>query len=236
MVAVRHLTVRRSRRAFLGSLAGGATAALAACGNGTAPAAWALPLETDWRMLSINRDSVQARGLDPDQPPQTTTQLLDWTDKLTQVNADRSLQQIGFWPANGQAFHAGWMKDFGGSYFDEQAAKCTADSQQCVDAFTFARYAGGLQGMRTYTVVHGNIPVLKAVAAAPVFRADPHHAQFMDQLPHAWNRPVTIEARLLWDDLGTAQTNVMNLQADPKSALSDLTQRVNTQLQLDAQH
>jgi ABC-type glycerol-3-phosphate transport system substrate-binding protein len=107
--------------------------------------------------------------------------------------------------------------------------------RQVADAFTFARYAGGPQGMRTYSVLHGNIPVLKAVAADPVFRTDPHHAQFMDQLPHAWNRPVTIEAQLLWDGMGTAQADVMNLKADPKSALSDLTQRVNAQLQLDAQ-
>jgi len=57
----------------------------------------------------------------------------------------------------------------------------------------------------------------------------------MDQSPNAWNRPVTIEAQLLWDGMGTAQADVMKLKADPKSALSDLTQRVNAQLQLDAQ-
>ena len=44
-------------------------------------------------------------------------------------------------------------------------------------------------------------------AADPVFRTNPHHAQFMDQSPNAWNRPVTIEAQLPWDGMGMAQAD-----------------------------
>lgn len=291
---------------------------------------WGLPFETDSRMLYLNRDTIQQQGLDPDQPPQTTDELLTWTDKLTQVDTAQGLQRVGFWPAYAQAFHEGWIKDFGGSFFDEQNNTCTADDGKCVDAFTymqtyakrwgtldrfnafvktlpqtpagigpllsgkiaivvltdngliqikqgapqlnfslapipgptgpgapmaggfaltipaggkqiadaytFIRYAAGPVGMRTYCMLHGNIPVLKAVVADPVFRADPHHAQFMDQLPRAWNRPVTIEAQLLWNEMGTAQSDVMNLKADPKTALGAVRQKVNAQLQLDAQH
>ncbi|GEM_PF-5678602 len=144
---------------------------------------WALPLETDCRMLYINRDTVQARGLDPDKPPQTTTQLLDWTDKLAQVNADQSLQQIGFWPTYGQAFHEGWIKDFGGSFFDEQAGTCTADNAQCVDAFTY---------MQTYAKRWGDTDELQhlpesAANGGPgaVRRRQGRHADECGPRPHS---------------------------------------------------
>lgn len=100
--------------------------------------------------------------------------------------------------------------------------------------YEWIKYGSGKDGLLTYCVMTSHIPTLKSITNDPKLRNDPNHNKFFEQLPKAWNRPVTIEAQTLWNDLGKAQNDVMNLKQDPKPALDFVVQDVNTQLQMDA--
>ncbi len=286
---------------------------------------WVLPFDTDIRMLYINNQAAQQAGMDLTKPPQTTQDLMDWTEKMTKADAQGNIQQLGYWPTIGNCFHEIWCKNFGGEFYDEKADTCTANTQPNVDAFTYMQtyakrwgqtnvdtfmgsqpkqtnqtyfytgkvaswvngdwdlatikqyvpdlqftltpipspngpgssmaggwsltvpkgakhldegyswvnYATGKEGLLTYCLGTAHIPTLKAVADDPKMRADPIHNKFFDQLPKAWNRPVTIEAQTLWNEMGTAQKNVMQQKMDPKPAMDQIVQHVNEQLKLD---
>jgi multiple sugar transport system substrate-binding protein len=287
---------------------------------------WVLPLDTDVRMLYINVDAAQQAGVDPTKPPQNTSDLLDWTTKLTKADSSGNITQLGYWPTLGNCFHEIWMVNFGGKFFDSQANTCTANDPNDIDAFTYMQsyakrwgqknvdafiaaqpkgtentafytgklvswvngdwdlatikkykpdlkftvspipgktgpgssmaggwslsiptgaknsdlgyqwiqYATGKEGLLTFCLGTSHIPTLQSITNDPKLRADPNHNLFYDQLPKAWNRPVSIEAQTLWNDVGTAQKDVMSLKSDPKTALDFVVQDVNAQLQMDS--
>ncbi|MGI8914911.1 MAG: ABC transporter substrate-binding protein, partial [Chloroflexota bacterium] len=92
--------------------------------------------------------------------------------------------------------------------------------------YQWIQYATGKEGLLTYCLGTSHIPTLKSITNDPKLRADPNHNLFFDQLPKAWNRPVSIEAQTLWNDVGTAQKDVMSLKSDPKTALDFVVQDV----------
>jgi multiple sugar transport system substrate-binding protein len=100
--------------------------------------------------------------------------------------------------------------------------------------YQWINYATGKDGLLTYCLMTSHIPTLKSITNDPKLRADPNHNLFYDQLPKAWNRPVSIEAQALWDDVNTAQKNVMAMTQDPKPALDFVVQDVNAKLQQDS--
>lgn len=100
--------------------------------------------------------------------------------------------------------------------------------------YEWIKYAAGPEGLLTYCMMTSHIPTYKAITNSPKLRNDPNHNLFYEQLPKAWSRPVTIEAQTLWNDLGKAQGDVMNLKQDPKPALDFVVQDVNQQYKLDA--
>ena len=101
------------------------------------------------------------------------------------------------------------------------------------EGFAWISYACGKDGLITYCLGTSHIPTQKEAVADPRLRQDPNHNKFYDQLDKAWNRPVTIEAQTLWNDLGKAQSDVMMLKQEPKNALDFVTQDVNAQYQQD---
>ncbi len=288
---------------------------------------WALPFDTDSRLLYLNVNTLQQSGLDPSKPPQTTNDLLDWTDRLTKPNPTTGFTQLGFWPAYDQAFHEVWLVDFGGKFWDSQTHKCTADSPQCVDAFTymqtyakrwgqqnvgkffasqphgvindpfytgrlamrydgvwalatirkykpdlqfaltplpsptrpggsmaggfsltlpkggkhldqgysFVKFGCGPTGLAIYCIETAHIPTNQGALKNPDYvkfvKSDANFGKFVDILAKGWNRPVTVVSQELWNDLGKAQGDVMNLKMDPASALRQVVTEANAAYQ-----
>lgn len=64
---------------------------------------YALPLETDVRVLFYNKALFQAAGLDPEAPPTTWDELVAASDALTVVEGGR-IQQLGFGPTLGNTY------------------------------------------------------------------------------------------------------------------------------------
>jgi multiple sugar transport system substrate-binding protein len=59
---------------------------------------YCLPWGTDLYALFWNKDMFEAAGLDPEKPPETMEQMLEYADKLTKTDAQGNLTQVGFIP------------------------------------------------------------------------------------------------------------------------------------------
>lgn len=66
---------------------------------------YGIPFETDVRVLYWNKQAFAEVGLDPEQPPTTWDELLEYADKLDKKNEDGSWARIGFHPDLG---NSGW--------------------------------------------------------------------------------------------------------------------------------
>ncbi|MBM7551521.1 ABC transporter substrate-binding protein [Thalassobacillus pellis] len=58
---------------------------------------YAVPFNTDTRVLFYNKDMFKEAGLDPNQPPETWEEVEQYAEKLTVKNGDR-YERIGFYP------------------------------------------------------------------------------------------------------------------------------------------
>ena len=79
---------------------------------------YALPFSSDYRLLYYNKDHFMAAGLDPDRPPKTIEELIEYADKLD-VWEGTNLQRVGFHPKLGN--HDFWADvwNTGGMFFTE---------------------------------------------------------------------------------------------------------------------
>jgi multiple sugar transport system substrate-binding protein len=59
---------------------------------------YCLPWGTDLYALFWNKDMFEAAGLDPEKPPETMEQMLEYADALTKTDAQGNLTQVGFIP------------------------------------------------------------------------------------------------------------------------------------------
>jgi len=96
-----------------------------------------LPWGTDMYALFWNKDMFEAAGLDPDTPPATMEQLVEFADKLTKVNADGTIEQIGFLPDQAWSHIDLYVRMFGGFWYNEDGTHLTANSQPLIDALTW---------------------------------------------------------------------------------------------------
>jgi len=92
-----------------------------------------LPWGTDMYALFWNKDMFEAAGLDPDTPPKTLEELVEFADKLTIRGADGKLEQVGFLPDQGWDHSDLYVRMFGGFWYSEDGTKLTANSQPMVD-------------------------------------------------------------------------------------------------------
>ncbi len=93
-----------------------------------------LPWGSDMYALFWNKDLFEAAGLDPNTPPATMEQLAEFSEKLTKVNADGTLEQIGFLPDQGWGHSELYTNMFGGFWYNEDGTKITANTQPVIDA------------------------------------------------------------------------------------------------------
>ncbi|MEZ4699466.1 MAG: extracellular solute-binding protein [Rhodothermales bacterium] len=98
-----------------------------------------------WTMLYYNRAHFREAGLDPDRPPRTWDEMMDFADRLTVHNADGtleragiSLRKVGYKPGTAEK----WLSFFysaGGVPFNEDGTDSYFDSDAGRAAFQFYR-------------------------------------------------------------------------------------------------
>jgi multiple sugar transport system substrate-binding protein len=119
---------------------------------------YALPDDTDARVLYYNKDMLQAAGIDPSQfdiskGAPTIDQVRAAATRLNKKTGGK-YTVVGFDPRLNQGWHYTWGFAFGGSFFDSSACKVTPDDPKIVDAFKtmFWDWAGqlGVQDLQTF--------------------------------------------------------------------------------------
>ncbi|MDO7905739.1 ABC transporter substrate-binding protein [Paenibacillus sp. JX-17] len=85
--------------------------------------AYAIPFNTDTRMLYYNKQAFRDAGLDPEKPPQTWDQLEEYAKKLD-IKKGNTYERIGFHPLFGDFGTDNWLfnADGGEGYFAEDGS------------------------------------------------------------------------------------------------------------------
>ncbi|MBI1259774.1 MAG: extracellular solute-binding protein [Chloroflexi bacterium] len=98
---------------------------------------YCLPWGTDTYALFWNKDLFEEAGLDPDTPPKTLEELTEFADKLTKVDSDGTVSQIGFIPDFSWSHLSLYARMFGGYWYSDDGTKLTFTSQPMIDALTW---------------------------------------------------------------------------------------------------
>lgn len=80
---------------------------------------YAMPHDTDVRVLFYNKEAFREAGLDPEKPPQTWEELESYAEKLTKWNDKNMLEQIGFSPTMGNSHLWTLAWGNGGDFWDD---------------------------------------------------------------------------------------------------------------------
>jgi multiple sugar transport system substrate-binding protein len=113
-------------------------ASLAQC-KGLDGAVLCLPWGCDVDALFWNKDLFAAAGLDPERPPQTMEELVEYASKLTIRDEKGELSQVGFIPDFPRSHAELYVRMFGGAFSSDTGAKLTVNSQPVVDALGWQR-------------------------------------------------------------------------------------------------
>jgi ABC-type sugar transport system permease subunit/ABC-type glycerol-3-phosphate transport system substrate-binding protein len=97
---------------------------------------YAIPQDTDDRVLYYNRALFRKAGLDPDKPPQTWDELIADAKKLTKRNSSGGYDQLGFLPLYGQGWLYLWSWQEDGEFMSPDGRRCTMDNPQTIEALT----------------------------------------------------------------------------------------------------
>ncbi|MDR9854034.1 ABC transporter substrate-binding protein [Paenibacillus sp. VCA1] len=94
---------------------------------------YAIPMDTDARLLFYNKDHFKEVGLDPEKPPKTIAELEAAAEKLT-IKEGKRFKRIGFIPWYSQGWLYTWGWAFGGEFQDPATGKITANDPKVVEA------------------------------------------------------------------------------------------------------
>ncbi|HEY0790408.1 MAG TPA: ABC transporter substrate-binding protein [Chthoniobacterales bacterium] len=99
---------------------------------------YSVPFRHDGAGLYYNKDLFAAAGLDPERPPQTWAQLVEYCKKLT-VTKDGTTTQYGIaWPLgnvnNGVERYLPLLYDHGGKLFNQDQTRFTLDTPEAIGA------------------------------------------------------------------------------------------------------
>ena len=109
---------------------------------------YALPWDTDVRVLYYNKKLFEKAGLDPNKPPVTIDELDRYAEKLTIKKGDRYVQ-LGFVPWAGQGWHYTWGWAFGGKFYDENTQRfCFADDPKIIASFKWQKSYADKYGIK----------------------------------------------------------------------------------------
>lgn len=98
---------------------------------------YAIPNSTDDRFLFYNKTLFAEAGLDPNRPPQTWTELLQYADKLTKRDKDGSIRRIGFIPNWGNSWLYLYSWQSGGEFMSPDGRKCTMNNPDSIRALEY---------------------------------------------------------------------------------------------------
>jgi multiple sugar transport system substrate-binding protein len=93
-----------------------------------------LPWGCDVDALYWNKDLFEAAGLDPERPPQTMEELVEYANKLTIRDGKGELSQVGFVPGLPRSHANLYVRMFGGAFYSDGGAGLTVNSQPVIDA------------------------------------------------------------------------------------------------------
>ncbi len=99
---------------------------------------WALPTTPSTWALHWNKNMFREAGLDPDQPPRTLEELEEFARKLTKVDEDGNIVQVGFLPTEPGWWKYSWGYWFGGRLWDGEG-NITANSPENLEAMRWVR-------------------------------------------------------------------------------------------------
>lgn len=115
---------------------------------------WALPTFTDTRILYWNKDAFREAGLDPEKPPKTWSELLDYSKKLTKTDTDGKLERIGFIPNYGNSWLYLYGFQNGGKFLSDDGKTAMLNQPEIVDALKFMvdgyDLGGGAEKINTF--------------------------------------------------------------------------------------
>ncbi len=89
-----------------------------------------LPWGTDDYALYWNKAMFEAAGLDPNTPPETMEQMLEYSDKLTKTDAQGNLTQVGFIPDFPWMHTELYLAMFGSTYVSLDGSKAQLDTPE----------------------------------------------------------------------------------------------------------
>ena len=98
-----------------------------------------LPWGCDVYALFWNKDLFQAAGLDPERPPQTMEELVEYADRLTVRDEEGGLSQMGFIPDFSRSHTDLYAHMFGGSWTNDDGTELAANSEPMIDAVNWQR-------------------------------------------------------------------------------------------------
>jgi multiple sugar transport system substrate-binding protein len=128
---------------------------------------YALPFVNFNNALYWNKDLFAAAGLDPDVPPQSIEELLDFAEKLTVKDGDR-ITQIGVLPTL-YLQEMAWR--FGGDWYDAATSTVTANTEANLRALQFeldvANRVGGVDAVQRF---QGSLPTGGGAADNPFYQ------------------------------------------------------------------
>jgi len=118
---------------------------------------YALPIAGMTLGLHYNRAHFREAGLDPDKPPRTMAELLEVADKLTIRNKDGSYKRLGFLPTDPGWWNWSWLYYTGGSLFNEDTRRLTADTPENRRALQWFADFSEKYGVEKLTAFHGGL-------------------------------------------------------------------------------
>lgn len=96
-----------------------------------------LPWGCDIDALYWNKDLFEAAGLDPERPPQTMEEMVEYADKLTIRDEKGELSQVGFIPDFSRSHAELYVRMFGGAFYGDDGAGLEVNSQAMIEAFAW---------------------------------------------------------------------------------------------------
>jgi len=96
-----------------------------------------LPWGCDIDALFWNKDLFRAAGLDPERPPQTMEELVEYANELTVHDEKGELSQVGFIPDSPRSHAELYVRMFGGAIYSDEGTELAINSQPVIDALNW---------------------------------------------------------------------------------------------------